>query len=523
VNKLVAVGAVAWLCHMGSASAGVPDWCKDASFDDRYDLKDLSSQDIDNVVSTYAMAACKPTAEAEANKANIDKGRAAWGKKLGMTDGDWADAVAYANVDERSSDPQLSTKDIAKMTPIDQYVAVREGFSENGSRFENPVYLADMFEPNLTELGRLAFIEECTQTPRMEMHDHAVPFAICQADIDAFDAAKFATQIRTSNAHKPEQKMRLRIQAYKLPALLKEHAENIKKIYAKDEAYKKLWDAAKKGRAEWATTFGGNKALLDLAQRMDTYKFTKSRKAFEGCDKDTTAALNAAITAKVSASMFKEQQDIRKDPFAGVATVVGPLMLDIPEIAFVAGPYIICQPERGTAEFLSYYIDKVPGMRGPRGAAFTAITKEKVVLDDMDAKISYPSDWNHPFSASHGAMGSAGGTIKSVKAEDDMLTVELEKLIVKRKECVQSHRTNRLARINRDGSLDYELICDKMGIVSYDETWAPFKINKAYASQLKKGVRFSSVRADKGGADILAVWPSKTAPLPTLVLGAPVK
>ena len=56
MNKLVAVGAVAWLCHMGSASAGVPDWCKDASFDDRYDLKDLSSQDIEAARSLAATA-----------------------------------------------------------------------------------------------------------------------------------------------------------------------------------------------------------------------------------------------------------------------------------------------------------------------------------------------------------------------------------------------------------------------------------------------------------------------------------
>jgi len=525
VKKLVAVGAVAWLCHMGSASAA-PDWCKDASFDsDDYDLKDLSSTNVDYVIATFAKATCKPSAEATSNMANIDKSRQAWGKKLGMNEADWADAVAFANVKELPSDPQLSTKDLGKMTPIDQYVAIREGFSENGTNFDNFVYLTDMFEPNLSEVGRFGYISECVHTPHTPDEGSSVRFAICQGDIDAFDLAKFHASLRSDTAHKPEQKMQLRIQAYQWPTKLKEHNETLKKIYAKDEAYKKLWDAAKKGRADWAATFGSNKDLLALAQKMDTFKFTKSRKAFEGCEEATEKALHAAVTAKVSAKLFADLKDIRMDPFAGVAKDVGPKILDIPEIAFVAGPYIICHDKRGTAEFLSYFIDQVPGQRGPRGGAHTSITKTPIVLDDMNAKIEYGNSWVHPFARSHGAMGSAGGVIKGIKEKDGLLVVELEKLLVKRKECVQSHRTNRISRINRDGSIDYELICDKMGIKTYDETWADFNISPAYKSMLKKGVLFSSVRNTENGkgADILAVWPKKDAALPTMVLGAPVK
>ncbi len=525
MKKLVAVSVMAWLCHMQSAEAGVPAWCKDYASNYRYDLKDLSSKDVgDRIIPTFVGAACNPDSEVEARKADIEKARQAWGKKLGMNEADWADAVAWANVQARpESFRSPSTKDLAKMTPVDQYIAVKEGFSENGTPFNNAVYLADMFEPNLSEVGRLAYIEECIYETRMDMADNAVQFAACQGDIDAFDPAKFAAQLRMDTANKGEHRMELRLLAYGLPTRLKKHAENVAKVHAKDEAYKKLWDAAKKGRADWATLFGGNKDLLALAQRMDTYQFTKSRKAFEGCEEATTTALRAAITAKVPAKLFKDQKDVRMSPHEGVAKGVGAAMLDIPEVAFVAGPYIICNDTTGTTEFLSYFLDNVPGQRGPRAAAFTEIMKAKIVLDDMNAKINYPSV-RPPYARSHGAITSTGAVVKSVKLVNDVLIVESMPLPVKVNTCQKSHRTNRISRINGDGSIEYETICDKWGVVIHNDAWGDFEINKSFQSVLKKGVLFSSVNGSgKQGADLLALWPKKDAALPTMVLGAPVK
>jgi hypothetical protein len=101
--------------------------------------------------------------------------------------------------------------------------------------------------------------------------------------------------------------------------------------------------------------------------------------------------------------------------------------------------------------------------------------------------------------------------------------VTLERFIVKRKECVESHRGKRISRINPDGTIDYELICDKMGIVEYDQTWADFKIKAVYAPLLKKGVKFSAVNANDGAADLLVTWPNKKTDVPSWLLGAKVK
>ena len=524
MKTLVTIGVAAWLAQADLASAGVPGWCKDASFDDNYDLRALSSRDPGEVVIAFARAVCKPTDEAAARRGEIDRARQAWGKTLGMTEDDWADAVAYANVGGRPAGPELSTKDLATFTPIDQYRAIDQGFSRNGTPFDDAIYLADAMEPALTEVGRLAYLEHCVRSPSLAIEDDAVGFAICQGDLDAFDPARFAAQLRSDTAHPPALRMALRLRAHALTATLAQHAADVKKILATDAAYAQLWDAAAKGRATWASRFGGDTAGLALAQRLDTGFFLQSRKAFDGCEATTTAALHAAITASAPAKLFKDMHDVRDDPNLGFASKAGPVLADIPAVSFAAMPYIVCNQARGAAEFLAAYVRNTPGYRGPRSAAYTEITLTKVVLDDLSKRVMYPP-WDRPFAHGRSTTSSAGGVIRAVKPGDDgALAVDLDKLLVKRRECVASHRTNRISRINRDGSLDYEAICDRVDWVTHDETWGTFQLHKDFAPALEKGAMFSSVTGTyPGGADVLAVWAGKDAAAPSMILGAPVK
>ncbi len=528
MTKALLAGSLLALCHVGTASAA-PDWCKDATFDDNYDLRDLSSKDLDRVFATFAKATCKPNAEAKASAAQITTARQAWGKKLGMQEADWAEAVAFANVNER---PQttitLSSKDLSQFTALDQYQAIRDSMPlPGGYTFDRRDYLADMFEPNLTEAGRLAYIERCIDYPYATFNPSVV-YALCQGDIDAWNPAKFAQQVSADKAHPPEQKMALRIRAHGLPARIKEHREKVEKIWSQDEGYKKLWEAAAKGRAEFASKLGSRTDLLALATRMDSAWFLSSRKMVEGCEAPTQAALDKIIADHVPASLFEGlEKDIPKpyDPSkkdeSSVGMKVAPQLIDIPEVAFVTGPYSECHKKAPAAQYLSAALYYSPGYRGPRGAAFTAITKAKVVLDDMNATIDYPT-WSQPWLQVLESTESAGGVVKSVREEGDLLLVSLEKLSVKRQECVKSHRTNRITRINSDGSLSYELICDKMGTVTYDETPADFRIEKKWKSLFKKGVVFSAVGSRVLGAP-LAVWPSKHAKAPSAVFGQAVK
>jgi hypothetical protein len=317
--------------------------------------------------------------------------------------------------------------------------------------------------------------------------------------------------------------MSMRLRLLDLPARLKEHAAEIQKLFGKDEAYKQVFDVAAKARTEWAAGLGADTKLVDLALAMDTGALSQSRKALEGCEDRTSAALVAEI-AKLPAKTFAGMKDIRMDPFGGFAANAGPVLMKNPAVSFVVISYVLCHTKSPTGEFLAAYLQDTPGYRGPRTAAMTKIMAEKIVLDDMNARVEFPTFSSRPYWRSHGSIGSAGGVIAAVKPGDDAVTVELEKTLVKRMECIKSHPTNRISRILPDGKIEYERICDQTGMVTHDTTWGDFKIKKEFAPLLKKGVVFSSVHGqDDKGADIVAIWPSKNAELPSLVLGAKVK
>lgn len=528
MNKLV-VGTMAALAVAGAAGtamAGVPAWCKDASFGaDRYDLKDLSARDPRDVIITFAKATCAPTPEAEAGRAEIEKARQAWSKKLQMTEADWADAVAYAKSDYRSERLEYSTKNLAAFTPIDQYKAFVDGFSRPGGNpaFNDPFYIADAFEHRLTEVGRFGYIQACLDLGgRSVTTIPSVTWALCQGDIDRFDPVKFSEQLRSDTAHGGELRMSLRLRLLELPARLKDHAAAIQKLFGQDEAYKKIFDVAAKARAEWATGLGADTKLNDLALAMDTGTLSQSRKAFEGCEDKTSAALAAEI-AKIPAKTFAGMKDVRMDPYKGFAAGAGPVLVKIPSVSLAAMPYILCHTKSGTADFLAAYLQDTPGYRGPRTTALTRIIGEKITLDDMNARLDYPTFNSRPYWRSHGTIGSAGGVVATAKVTDDVLSVDLEKTLIKRKECIKSHTTNRISRILPDGKIEYEEICDETGWVTHDTTWGTFKIKKEFAPLLKKGVVFSSVGGQDKGADVVAIWPSKNAEAPSLVLGAAVK
>lgn len=520
MNKLfvAAAGVVVSLIHVGSVRAA-PAWCKGASLgSSNYSLEDLSSEDVNNVFDTFVRATCTPTPEADASRAQIEKARQAWTKKLNMIEADWADAVAYTmygKTEYHQDKPIIqSTNDFAALTPLDQYVVIAEGF--NGTD-DVASYLADAMEPQLSEVGRYAFIQRCLGARSSE----EVVWAMCQGDIERFDPVKFSAQLRADTAHGGEIRMAMRLRAYNLPAQLKEHKVKIAALLKSDAAYKTMFDLAGKGRAEWSSGVGADTKLVELAQKMDSATFAHSRKLYEGCEEPTKAALVAAVS-KVPAKTFAGMKDVRTDPYSGVAKGAGPALMKFPAVNLAAIPFILCHRKSGIAEFLAYYLREGSGQRGPRTAALSKIASEDIVFDDLSKKLSFPTGLGRPYRGP-GAMSSMGGAVAKVTVKGDVLSVDLEKLLVKRTECIESHKTNRIERIRPDGSIEYQQVCDKSGVVTHDETWSEFEINKDFAPLLKKGVLFSAVGTGGAPMEILAIWSTKSAVNPSYILGAAVK
>src|SRR4051794_15418780 len=95
---IVCASVLAWFGRPQAANAGVPAWCNGKTYEvSDYELRQL--QDKSNpeaLLESLGKASCSASAEADAHRGEIDAARAAWGKKYGMADADWAEAVAYA-------------------------------------------------------------------------------------------------------------------------------------------------------------------------------------------------------------------------------------------------------------------------------------------------------------------------------------------------------------------------------------------------------------------------------------------
>lgn len=511
VGGALLIAASATTAH----AAPPPGWCKDADTSSRPDLGRLTDADPEVVLETFVRAMCAPTDEVEANRAAIEKNRQAWGKRFGLAEADWADVVDWTN--HRGPQPTFSTKDPSQFTAVDQYLAIVEGFEQPGGSgpLRDPSYAADVFGAALTEVGRLGYLTRCLRSDATP-----VEWALCQGDVDAFDLATFHTQLRADTAHAGAYKMMLRLEASGIKARIKQHAVDVAAIGKQDPAYQRMFEITARARTEWAALATREAALLALVKQVEAAHFSRSRSARAGCEATTAAAL-AKATGALPARAFAGLFDQRFDPTAGFAAAAGPVLMNDPAVNLAATAYALCQDD-GTAKFLRQVLIQTPGNRGPRTLAFTRLLTEKFQLDDVDARITWPT-FERPYDTNANAPISAGGVVASTKVDGELVKVTFESLKIKREECVESHQTSKIYRLHADGRVEYEQVCDRMGVVTHDDQWMDFTIARRFLPQLEKGARISVVYPPNGattGAEVIATWPSAKATAPTWLLGA---
>jgi hypothetical protein len=527
---VIALGALAALGSLAASASAAPAWCKDAHFDGNVDLANLKDPDPRVVISTFAQVACTQAPELDAHRAELETNRAAWGKRLGMIESDWADVIAYINANgPRNNDvPAYSTKDFSQFTPIDQYLAIAVGFriddGRNGTtEHRDYKYYADVFEQHLSEVARYEYISICMGDNMKGYEPPVAEWAMCQADIEKFDLAKFYVQLRGDTAHPGYFKQRIRFEAFDISARIKQQAIDVAAAQKRDPVYKRMFEVAGRARAEWDATLAKETALLATALEMDSASVAASRKQYEGCEAETGDALRAQL-AKVPAAPFAKLHDVRFDPTEGFVKDAGPLLVAVPGVNLAAMPYILCQPTTGTADLLAYFMMRTAGYRGPRTTVLSRLLGEKFVLDDTKAELRWPGV-RALWTRSGGVISSAGGIVESTKLDGDDVIVTLGKYMVKTEQCVKSHPTHRISEILANGQVRYEEICDKSETINEDQQWTPFRIRKVYAPLLKRGVKFSAVAANGSdlAQDVIAIWPNAKAETPTWLLGAAVK
>jgi hypothetical protein len=520
MTKQIILVAGAIISLAASAHADTPAWCGGATFDvGSYDVATLGQADKPrDTLIALAKATCSNSDAAQAHRAEIDTARAAWGKRYGMAEDDWAEPLAWDKAGGET-DADFSGNTLATLTPVDQYYAIARGF---GDIAKDPLYVSDALDAQLSETGRLAFVAYCLTRGSVAggADSDVVKWAVCQDDLDKLDLAKVYSELH-ADPHPGNVKFAIRVQAAELQAALAQLRDAKAKLIAKDGEYGRVFDVAAKARGEWAKTIGTKTALLDLVQAMDSAVVFHSRKQLDGCEAKTAAALATAVSA-IPAKAFTGMHDNRDDPTESFAKQARNVLATSPDVTLAAIAYSECQPKTGTGNYAANLLDGVPTARGPRDYALAALLATDFKFDDTNQKgLAAPKLGQRPYPYGQAPM-SVGGTVKSVKLEGDTLVVAPEKTSERVEDCVKEHQ-GQVVRIRPDGSLEREIICDRTAMVTRDTSYvADFKINPTGQKWLKPGVRFSATYANTT-MDVIAVWPSKTASLPSMVLGGLVK
>ena len=515
---ILIVGALVSLA--ARARADVPAWCGGATFEVDGDHLSRIGQEGDprDTLVSLAEATCSNSDAAQAHRGEIDGARAAWGKKYGLAEADWAEVIAWDKDRGGYHEPDYSGNTLATLTPVDQYQAIAFGFEKIA---RDPLYFADALDGQLSETGRLALVAYCLNLDAgAARDDNPVTWAVCQDDIEKLDLAKLFGELH-ADPHAGYTKFAIRVQAVEIDGARKDHAEAKAKLVKKDSEYGRVFDVAAKARAEWPTTIGTNTALLELVKTMDSAVVFHSRKQLDGCEAKTAAALATAVSV-IPAKSFAGMHDDPNAPTDSFAKQARNVFATSPQVTLAGIAYSECRPRSGLGNYLASLLNGVPTARGPRDYALAALMATDFKFDDTSVKgLSFPALGQRPYPYGQVPM-SWGGTVHAVKAVKDALDVTMEKTTERVEDCVAEHE-GKVVRIRDDGSLEREIDCDRMGTVTRETSAYNLTIASAYQKWLRAGVRLSVTSASNEPMDVIAVWPSKTAKLPSIVLGGSVR
>jgi hypothetical protein len=541
VKKLIAaaLGAATSFGMAGSAFAA-PAWCVGLS--DKSgggDLKRLSSQDVTEVIEAHVLAACLPSDQADGQRAQIDASRTAWSTKLAMTEHDWADAVGYLNQgpgaryndhlniqSERDGGESAFKRAWSGFDPLDQWAMISRGNDLGGDDLVlDAHYLADALGPRLSELGRAAYVRRCIRGDGRT--EAPVAWAMCQADIEQLDFAKLAGELRANQVYDGGDKMRLRIEVYKLRAALPAHAARVKATMGKDPGYAKIFELARAAREEWAGRYKNDSALLDLVAAMDDARATSSRKAFAGCEDKTWAAWKAAVGA-LPAKAFQGMQDDRDRGRRFDDQAMGPLLSN-PSVYLAAVALTTCMAAGANREdrpdvlirLLASGLKRWPGFRGPRTGTEAAVMTTGITLDDRGAKLEYPEvmrSFGGSGDVSLSIAGGGSGVVASLKPAGKLVSVTFKQQLVKQVQCAERKASNRINQITSSGHLIYDTTCVRNETVVVDKASAPQAVNPRYLAGVKPGMDVSIL-------EDVVVWARATpgSLSPTMVFGVALK
>ena len=348
--------------------------------------------------------------------------------------------------------------------------------------------------------------------PRTEQGDRvANTFALCLPDMRKVDRGKLEKELGG-----------LKLNAYgRVTAIMSFGSIKAKSAFLvakwdglaqKDEDWKRLLAAPDAGAKAWHQDFAAHKAAFEAVAQFEAKAATGSKKALAGC----APPLRKLFIDYLAGRKVKSIEEARSLDAVAYPLAVALMRCDVAEGRFLAA---------STAHGLFFANNATREQRGPRHAGYYATLavlneiladREKFPLDRLPylpgtgrkvVEKAYSETFNQV------SYDKAEGQIDKVKPGKETATVTFK--TVKWKEpTYKCKRTNRIARIDSDGNIQYEENCKVTGHETKTSTESPVEVPLDFVGGLKTGQMAAFALDTKGG---------KRLGIPTGVYGDPDK
>ncbi len=259
-------------------------------------------------------------------------------------------------------------------------------------------------------------------------------------------------------------------------------------------------------RDAWRQETAANAEGVQRAWAVEQSVLEHNRTGFEGC----VAPLRNAFAQYAARAGVRTQQDVE----ALFSRPVGHLL---------GAALYRCEREVGTAAHSTVFARLIVNatlQRGARLASIQAVVRAVAQAQEADPRfvliaremnvgnaVQFEDDWLT--GANMQSSTECRGTVGSLRREGDRVhvTYRQEQVRVPTFNCT---RSNRISRINRDGTVEYEQLCVVVGHVMEDATSPPVAIPAELASAVQVG---TFLRATRGTNEVLG-YPTEVRPTP---------
>jgi hypothetical protein len=383
--------------------------------------------------------------------------------------------TAHANEGRRLSEIKEADKatPLASWTPIQQWLSTRRSVERHGyGSNAGMLVFADELGPNLSELGRVAVIDNCFEYVKSSAED-ALMWALCGPDVKAFDAKKLETQLKAEGIA-PEDARDILRDVNDLLARAKKTGAAVEEAAKDDPGVAALLKVYESATAEWNAYLGKNKdAHARYLALKDAVRSGKSNhKGFGGC----WEATRPAFVKLVKGTKFP--WELSGDYLPGYMSVV----ITSPESWITAASHAMCAysvHEGGEALAAAALVQPGGVYRvGPRSLALAKVLDPAFKVKFSERSLSLDnmrSSWRRAqikvtsINDIKAIMTPRQGTIAGVKhdKETDATKISFKGDTVDA--CLNWKTTNRIQSRAVNGDPIYERVCTKRGKVANQE------------------------------------------------------